>query len=59
MAKRFLRLTDLFEIKCKKCGSTDVDLSADTCEECGHTIDAYCNKCKSQYKYHDFKKIPV
>ena len=53
----FLRLTDLFEIKCRKCGSIDVTLSVDECEECGNTVSAYCSKCKSNYEYHDFKQI--
>jgi len=54
---RFLTLKDIFEIKCKICGSTDVDLMASECEECGITIDGYCNKCHSKYSYHDFKQI--
>jgi len=59
MADRFVGLTDLFEVRCKMCGSTDVDLMVDSCKECGNTIEACCNKCKAVYKYHDFKKIKV
>ncbi len=54
---RYLRLTDLFEIKCKKCNSSDIDLTGDYCEECGNTITANCNTCGNKYNYHDFKYI--
>lgn len=52
--KRPLNMKDLFELKCKKCSSTDVDLHAWECGECGGVIDAECNSCGSKYKYHDF-----
>ncbi len=57
MTTRFEHLEDKFEIKCKACGSTDVDLTVNFCEECGYTIDAKCNSCGSKYNYHDFKII--
>lgn len=46
--KRFLYLTDLFEIKCKKCNSTDVVLSSKYCYECGTHISGKCNNCNSK-----------
>jgi ribosomal protein L37E len=52
----YTTLEDKFEIKCKKCGSTSVTLSCDTCEECGETVNASCNKCKNSFYYHDFEK---
>jgi len=57
MTFRFLEMKDLFEIKCKKCGSSDVKLYAHECSECGMLIDTSCNNCGSIYKYHDFKEI--
>ncbi|GAI74706.1 unnamed protein product [marine sediment metagenome] len=59
MYKRFKNLKDLFTIACKKCSSEDVDLTADTCPECGITIKAECNKCGQCYDYHKFEKIEV
>jgi ribosomal protein L37E len=59
MPKRFQQLEDLFTITCKKCGSTDVDLSINECQECGNNIEARCRNCKQEYKYHDFKEIEV
>ena len=55
--KRYLNLTDLFAIRCKKCNSDDVYLSSDECEECGSFISAECNKCGLAYNYHDFKNL--
>lgn len=57
--KRFQNLKDLFEVRCKKCNSTDVDLSSHACRECGTIIEAECNNCNSKYNYHDFKQIKV
>lgn len=54
---RYIELKDLFDVICKKCGSTDVDLTADSCPDCGDSVSANCNKCGTEYKYHDFKKI--
>jgi uncharacterized Zn finger protein len=59
MRKRFITLEDLFTIKCKKCGSEDVDLMVEECGECGNTINAECNNCGIKYKYHDFKEVEV
>jgi hypothetical protein len=59
MATRFLYLRDLFEIKCKKCGSINVEIYSEECHECGNLITAECNKCKSKYDYHDFKQVNV
>ena len=59
MPKRFQALEDLFIVTCKKCYSTKVDLTIDTCGECGDTIHALCRNCGQEYKYHDFKEIEV
>jgi hypothetical protein len=56
---RFLHLTDLFEIKCKRCGSTDVVLTSENCHECGTSIVGECNKCGLKYDYHNFTQIEV
>ena len=56
---RYLYLIDLFEIRCKKCNSIDVDLSSENCSECGNCISAECNNCDSKYDYHDFKQINI
>ena len=48
---------DKFYVTCCKCGSTDVDLSVDSCEQCGNNIEAECNVCKSVFRYHVFKQI--
>lgn len=56
---RFLRLEDLFTVTCNRCGSTDVDLWAEECGECGTNITATCNKCNLKYNYHNFKQIKV
>jgi len=55
--KRFLKLTDLFTITCKKCNSNNIDLIPSSCDECGDIISAICNSCGSKYDYHDFKMI--
>ncbi len=44
---------DLVEVKCKKCGSTNVDLMPNYCDLCGNYIDSYCNSCKASYKHPD------
>ena len=54
---RFVTLRDLFEIKCKKCGSNNVSLWAEECPECGTHITAVCHKCDQKFDYHDFKKV--
>jgi len=54
--REFIKLTDLFEVKCKICGSIDVDLYTDNCNQCGDSISATCNNCKNRYCYHDFKQ---
>ena len=54
---RFVTLKDLFEVKCKKCGSNDVSLWAQDCPECGTCITAVCHKCDQKFDYHDFKKV--
>ena len=57
---RYECLKDYFEIKCKKCGSTDVDLLAEYCYKCDDVdIEGECNKCKSKYSYHDFDEIEI
>ena len=56
---RSLHLTDLFEIKCKRCGSINVDISSSECDVCGSTIEIECNNCNLKYDYHDFKQIGV
>ncbi len=58
MTRRYENLEDKFEIKCRACSSTDVELTADFCEKCGSfIIDARCNSCESKYIDHDFKII--
>jgi len=57
MSKRPVRLQDKFQITCKKCGSTDVDLYPENCGICGVIIDAHCNSCKEDYKKHDFEWV--
>jgi hypothetical protein len=59
MDTRCLRLTDLFEVKCKRCSSTDVDLISQDCDKCGPTISAECNSCNLKYDYHDFRIVNV
>ena len=59
---RIQKLTDLFLIKCKKCGSENVGLIGNLCRRntnCGITIDAECWDCGSKYCYHDFKCLRV
>lgn len=41
----FLTREDCFEIKCKNCGSTDVDTYTDECGICGTFLKLECNKC--------------
>lgn len=57
MGIRFVTFHELFKVECKKCGSNDVDIYPQDCSECGMTIEAICNKCKSGFNYHDFKTI--
>jgi len=54
---RFARIPDYFEVRCKKCGSTDVSFSVEECGECGDSINAECNVCLNKYSYHDFIEI--
>ncbi len=55
--KIFIELKDLFEVKCKKCGSIDVELTTEQFDEGDHTVMAKCGKCDNKYDYHDFKKV--
>jgi len=55
--KRFEKIEDYIEFKCKKCGSNDIWIYAEECNECGLYINSECNSCKAEYKYHDFKQI--
>jgi hypothetical protein len=55
--KRYLDCKDFFTIKCKKCGSEDIGLMANHCDECGDYIDVCCNQCGLEYNYHDFKQM--
>lgn len=57
MSMRYLQLKDLFEIKCRKCGSNDIDINGEDCHECGVCINAECNNCNSKYDYHKFIQI--
>jgi len=56
MTSRFVSFSDRFETRCKKCGSTDVDVSNNDCHECGITTKAECNKCGSKYDCHAFEQ---
>ena len=51
---RYLRLTDLFTVTCRRCGGTDVDLLADACDQCGNSVVAECNACGQRFDGHDF-----
>ena len=55
--KGFLHFEDMFEVKCKSCGSIKVSFHSNECGECGTNLEGFCYDCKKQYKYHDF--IPV
>ena len=55
--KRFENIRDYIEIKCKKCGSSNVELSVNECVECGSIIECECNDCKAEYNYHDLMFI--
>jgi hypothetical protein len=57
--KRFVQFDDLFEVRCKKCGSNDVSFGVVDCERCGSEKEGECYKCGSKFKYHDFKEIEV
>jgi hypothetical protein len=57
MAERYQRLTDLFTVTCRQCGSTDVDLSVDSCGQCGDTVEAECNGCGAVFRSHDFTRV--
>jgi predicted RNA-binding Zn-ribbon protein involved in translation (DUF1610 family) len=52
----YIQFEDKFEVICKTCGSKNVSLSVDECEECGNTISGYCNQCRTKFNYHDFEK---
>lgn len=56
MTSRYIDFSDCFEIRCKQCGSNDVDMEHNDCHECGITTKAVCNKCGNKYDYHDFKQ---
>jgi len=51
----YVGFEDRFEVTCKNCGSKKVDLSVEKCETCGDSISGFCNDCKAEFKYHDFK----
>ena len=55
--KRYLQFTDCFKVICKKCRSTDVDISVDYCHQCGGNVEGECNKCGNKFSYHDFIMI--
>lgn len=55
--KRYVTINDKFEIKCRKCGSTEVDIWADSCDCCGESVVMVCNKCRNEYDYHKFEMI--
>lgn len=55
--KRFLNLTDFFLIKCKRCGSENIEISVEECSECGDSVKGECNDCHLEYKYHNFAKL--
>ena len=59
MTTTFVTLNDLFTVKCKHCGSEDVDLSIDVCDQCGNSVNAECNKCGRKFNGHDFKTRQV
>jgi len=50
---RYEKLEDYFEIKCKKCNSTEIELTIVDCAKCGDsTISARCNACGNEFDYH-------
>ena len=54
MPVRSVYLSDLFEIKCKRCNSTDVYITVDVCHECGNSINCECNRCGLRFDSYDF-----
>jgi len=52
----FVKFEDKFTVTCNNCGSTNVTLTSYECHECGNLIDAVCENCGSEYKYHNFEK---
>ena len=56
--KAYITLEDKFKIICRVCGSEEVYLGVDECEECGNTVSADCNKCHAKFRYHDFEPNP-
>jgi predicted amidophosphoribosyltransferase len=59
MTTTFVTLKDLFTVTCIGCGSTDVDLSVDACDQCGNSVNAECNACGRKFDGHEFKKRQV
>jgi len=57
--KRYVNIYDKFLVRCKRCGSTNVSLMVNNCEECGDTVSASCNNCKNKFDYHDFEEMEV
>ena len=55
--KRYKEITDLFSITCKNCGSTNIDIWAESCDICRTCITAKCNTCTEKYDSHDFMFI--
>lgn len=54
---RYLELTDFVTITCVNCGSTNVDLIPEYCEQCGNVINSRCNNCGLEHEYHNFEQV--
>ena len=54
---RYQRLDDLFTVTCRNCGSTDVDLTAEDCDQCGLSVNAECNSCGASFNGHGFVRV--
>ena len=54
---RFQKREELFEIRCRKCGSSDVDVYGWECPDCGVVLEFHCNDCDNYFNPHEFKRV--
>ena len=57
VSKEFIYATDLFDIRCKKCGSIGVDFWIEACEECNNHVNFECDNCDNKFEYHKFEQM--